>query len=237
MASNLVIIPTYNERDVIRSIVGAALEALPDTHVLIVDDGSPDGTGKLADELAAESESVRVLHRPQKLGLGTAYLAGFRYALERDYTAVFEMDADFSHDPGRLPHLLAAVDGGADLALGSRYVPQGGTRDWGLVRRFISQGGNVYARAVLGVDINDLTGGFKCFRRTTLEAIDLDAIRSEGYAFQIEITYRVLQRGLRVAEVPIMFADRRDGASKMSWRIFFEAMWVPCRLRLGLEGR
>ena len=233
MAANLVIIPTYNERDVLPSIVPAALESLPDAHLLVGDDNSPDGTGDLADSMASRDDRVFVMHRPGKLGLGTAYLAGFRYALERHYEVVFEMDADFSHDPASLPRLLEALDEGADLALGSRYLPEGSTENWGLIRRMISRGGNVYARAILGVDVQDLTGGFKGFRRQVLEAVDLDAIRSEGYAFQIEMTFRALQLGFSVTEVPITFADRRDGTSKMSWGIFAEAIWVPCRLRLG----
>ena len=233
MAANLVIIPTYNERDILQSIVEAALAELPDSHVLIVDDNSPDGTGELADELVEQDQRVFVLHRPGKLGLGTAYLAGFRYALERDYAVVFEMDADFSHDPRCLPELLAALERGADLVLGSRYVPDGRTENWGLVRRMISRGGNVYARAILGVDPRDLTSGFKCFRREVLDAVDLEAIRSEGYAFQIEMTFRALQLGFTVTEVPITFVDRRGGESKMSWSIFAEAVWVPCRLRMG----
>lgn len=233
MAANLVIIPTYNERDILRSIVEAALAELDDAHVLIVDDNSPDGTGELADELVEQDDRVSVLHRPDKLGLGTAYLAGFRYALERDYAAVFEMDADFSHDPRCLPELMAALEQGADLVLGSRYVPGGRTENWGLVRRLISRGGNVYARAILGVDPHDLTSGFKCFRREVLEAVDLGSIRSEGYAFQIEMTFRALQLGFTVAEVPITFVDQRGGESKMSWAIFAEAVWVPCRLRMG----
>ncbi len=233
VAENLVIIPTYNERDVLQPIVSAALAALPDAHVLIVDDSSPDGTGELADALVADDERVFVIHRPRKLGLGTAYLAGFRYALAHDYAVVFEMDADFSHDPRALPELLSALDQGADLALGSRYVRGGRTENWGLMRRLISRGGNVYARAVLGIATDDLTSGFKCFRREVLDAIDLDAISSEGYAFQIEMTYRALQKSFEVAEVPITFVDRREGKSKMSWAIFAEAIWVPFRLRFG----
>jgi len=234
VAANLVIIPTYNERDVIQPIVEATLAELSDAHVLVVDDNSPDGTGDLADSIAESDSRVFVLHRSGKLGLGTAYLAGFRYALERDYAMVFEMDADFSHDPGCLPRFQEKLgSGGADLVLGSRYIPEGRTENWGLMRRLISRGGNVYARAILGVEPQDLTSGFKGFRRKVLEAVDLDAIRSEGYAFQIEMTFRAIQLGFDVAEVPITFVDRRDGASKMSWAIFAEAIWVPCRLRLG----
>lgn len=231
LADNLVIIPTYNEHGVLEAIVRAALAALPDAHVLVVDDNSPDGTGELADELAAGDQRICVLHRPGKLGLGAAYIAGFRHALARDYAAVFEMDADFSHDPAALPDLRAAVDAGADLAVGSRYVAGGGTANWGIMRRLISRGGNLYARTILGVDVEDLTSGFKCFRREVLETVDLDAIASGGYAFQIEMTYRALQRGFRVVEVPIDFADRRQGESKMSWAIFAEGIGVPFRLR------
>lgn len=233
MAANLVIIPTYNERDILQSIVGAALTSLADAHVLIVDDNSPDGTGELADAMCGDDDRISVVHRPAKLGLGTAYLAGFRYALERDYAAVFEMDADFSHDPRCLPELLAALDRGADLVVGSRYVSDGSTENWGLLRRMISRGGNVYARTILGVDIYDLTSGFKCFRREVLDTVDLESIRSEGYAFQVEMTFRALQLGFTVTELPIVFSDRRGGRSKMSWSIFAEGMWAPFRLRLG----
>ena len=231
MASNLVILPTYNERETIAAIVEAVLAELPESHVLIVDDNSPDGTGDVADDLAKADERVRVLHRAGKLGLGTAYLAGFRLALEDDYETVFEMDADFSHNPRSLPALRAAVDSGADLALGSRYVDGGGTENWGFVRRVISWGGNVYARTILGIPIADLTGGFKCFRREVLEALDLDAVRSEGYAFQVEMTYRAIGRGFRVVEVPITFLERRAGQSKMSRKVMFEFAHVPWRLR------
>jgi dolichol-phosphate mannosyltransferase len=199
--------------------------------VLVVDDGSPDGTGRLADELASEHEWVRVLHRTEKNGIGPAYLAGFRHALDHGAAYVMEMDSDFSHDPADLARLLEAVYGGADLALGSRYVPGGGVSDWGLLRRFISEGGSTYARLVLGLRVRDLTGGFKCFRREVLEAIHFDSVRSRGYAFQVELTYRAVQRGFRVVEVPIVFRDRQRGQSKMSWRIAVEAMWLVPRLR------
>jgi dolichol-phosphate mannosyltransferase len=191
--------------------------------VLVVDDGSPDGTGTLADELAARDPRVNVLHRVRKEGLGKAYLAAFGWALERDYGLVLEMDADFSHDPRHLPALLAGAQE-ADLVLGSRYVPGGGTVNWGLGRRIISRGGSLYARTILGVAVRDLTGGFKCFRREVLEAIDLATVECSGYAFQIELTYRALRRGFRVVEVPIVFADRRVGQSKMSRRIVLEAI-------------
>jgi dolichol-phosphate mannosyltransferase len=230
------ILPTYNEAENVRAIVHAAGEVLAQAapggfRVLVVDDGSPDGTGQLADALAAEHDWVQVLHRAEKNGIGPAYIAGFHHALERGAGFLMEMDSDFSHDPADLARLLAAVHGGADLALGSRYVPGGGVRDWGLVRRFISEGGSTYARIVLGLKVRDLTGGFKCFRREVLEAIELDRVRSQGYAFQVELTYRAVQAGFRVVEVPIVFRDRQHGQSKMSWRIAAEAMWLVPRLR------
>ncbi|HXV05084.1 MAG TPA: polyprenol monophosphomannose synthase [Solirubrobacterales bacterium] len=223
------VLPTYNEAENIEAFVAAVLDKLPaSARVLIVDDNSPDGTGKIADRLAAEHEGVEVLHRPHKEGLGPAYLAGFREALAGGAGLVLEMDSDFSHDPAYLPRLLEAAERGADLAIGSRYVPGGGVGDWGPLRRAISRGGSAYARLVLGVRVRDLTGGFKCFRREVLEAIDLDSIESRGYAFQVELTYRVLQRGFRVVEVPIVFRDRRAGDSKMSRAIVAEAVWrVP----------
>ena len=219
-----------------RSIVTAAAEVLaaaaPDGfRILVVDDGSPDGTGRIADELAAEHAWMQVLHRTEKNGIGPAYLAGFRHALDAGAGYVMEMDSDFSHDPADLARLLQAVGEGADLALGSRYVPGGGVVDWGLLRRFISEGGSTYARLVLGLRVRDLTGGFKCFRREVLEAIHFDSVRSQGYAFQVELTYRAVQGGFRVVEVPIVFRDRQQGTSKMSWRIAAEAMWLVPLLR------
>jgi dolichol-phosphate mannosyltransferase len=209
-----------------------------DVRVLVIDDNSPDGTGELADRLAAELDYVDVLHREQKEGLGPAYLAGFHRALADGAELVLEMDCDFSHDPDDVPRLLAAVEEGADLALGSRYVKGGAVRNWGLVRRFVSAGGSLYARVLLGVNIRDLTGGFKCFRREVLEAIDLGSIHSRGYAFQIEVTYRALRRGFRVVEIPITFADREVGGSKMSRAIVAEAIWKVPGLRLAaLLGR
>ena len=219
----LVCLPTYDERENLVPVLEAILRAAPEVDVLVIDDNSPDGTGKLADEVAARDPRVKVLHRPGKQGLGKAYLAGFAWALARDYRYVLEMDADFSHDPKRLPALLAAVRED-DLALGSRYVPGGGTVGWGLVRRIISKGGSLYARLILGIPVRDLTGGFKCFRREVLEAIDLPTVECTGYAFQIELTYRALRRGFRVREVPIVFEDRRVGRSKMSSRIVIEAL-------------
>ena len=220
----LICLPTYNERENLGPITEAILAATPpDVDVLVIDDGSPDGTGLLADELAAREPRVHVLHRAKKEGLGKAYLAGFDWALARDYGLVLEMDADFSHDPGYLPAMLAKAQE-ADLVLGSRYVPGGGTVNWGLGRKILSRGGSLYARTILGVRIRDLTGGFKCFRREVLEAIELGTVECSGYAFQIELTYRAILRGFRVAEIPIVFADRRVGQSKMSRRIVLEAI-------------
>jgi dolichol-phosphate mannosyltransferase len=234
------ILPTYNEAENIEAIVVAAGDALAgapcrDHRVLVVDDGSPDGTGQLADRLAAEHPWVQVLHRTTKEGIGPAYLAGFRHALEHGAAYVMEMDSDFSHDPADLRRLLAAIADGADLALGSRYVPGGGVGDWGLLRRLVSEGGSTYARLVLGLRVQDLTGGFKCFRRHVLEAIDFDSVRSHGYAFQVELTYRAVRAGFHVVEVPIVFRDRQRGQSKMSWRIAAEAAWLVPQLRLGRQ--
>jgi dolichol-phosphate mannosyltransferase len=230
------ILPTYNEAENIEAIVTSASEVLARAapngfRVLVVDDGSPDGTGEIADRIAARHDWAAVLHRTEKNGIGPAYLAGFRHALDQGAGYVMEMDSDFSHDPADLARLLEAVHGEADLALGSRYVPGGGVRDWSMLRRFISEGGSTYARWVLGLPVRDLTGGFKCFRREVLEAIELDDVRSQGYAFQVELTYRAVRAGFRVVEVPIVFRDRQRGQSKMSWRIAAEAMWLVPRLR------
>jgi dolichol-phosphate mannosyltransferase len=227
-----VILPTYNEAENLERIVDAVLEQLPPSRqVLIVDDNSPDGTGEIADRLAASNDSVSVLHRQRKEGLGPAYLAGFKVALDAGADRIVEMDADFSHDPAYLPRLIEATES-ADLAIGSRYVPGGGVTEWGAVRRFISRGGSAYARAALGLPIRDLTGGFKCFRRAVLEAIELDTIQARGYAFQVETTYRAIKAGFKVVEVPIVFKDRRDGTSKMSRAIIAEAIWRVPALRL-----
>jgi dolichol-phosphate mannosyltransferase len=227
----LVVTPTYNERDNLVEFLAAVHRAAPEVHVLIVDDASPDGTGALADSLAASDARVHVLHRAAKLGLGTAYVAGFRHALAAGYDVVFEMDADLSHDPGYIPLFLAAIAGGADVVLGSRNVPGGGVEGWGLGRHLLSKGGSLYARSILGVGVRDLTTGFKAYTRRALEVIDPDAVRSNGYSFQIETTYRALRARLRVEEVPIVFVDRRAGLSKMSRRIFAEAILEVWRLR------
>ncbi len=228
----LVCIPTYNELDNIEAITRAALAADERIDVLIVDDNSPDGTGRLADELALQEPRIRVLHRPEKRGLGKAYLHAFRVALSFGYGFVVEMDADFSHDPRQLPKMIDEASRGTHVVLGSRYVPGGGTVNWGLGRRLLSRGGSLYARTILGVDVADLTGGYKCFRREVLEAIDLDTIDSTGYAFQIEMTYRALSKGFVAKELPIVFEDRRVGQSKMSRAIFLEAVVVVWKLRL-----
>jgi dolichol-phosphate mannosyltransferase len=219
------VLPTYNEAENIEAFVAAVRAQLPTSaRLLIVDDNSPDGTGALADRLAAVYENVEVLHRDRKEGLGPAYVAGFHHALAAGAGLVLEMDSDFSHDPVHLPRLLRAAEQ-ADLVIGSRYVEGGGIAEWDPLRRAISRGGSTYARWVLGVGVRDLTGGFKCFRREVLEAIDLDTIGSRGYAFQVEMTYRALQRGFRVVEVPIVFRDRQAGASKMDNAIVLEAIW------------
>jgi dolichol-phosphate mannosyltransferase len=227
-----VCLPTYNERENLERMVDALQEVLCDEDlVLVIDDSSPDGTGEIADRLGDERPSVHVLHRPRKEGLGPAYLDGFRRALELGADLVFEMDCDFSHDPADVPRLAAAA-AEADLVIGSRYVDGGGTRNWGVLRRLISRGGSLYAQVLLGVGVRDLTGGFKCYRRVVLETIDLDAIHSKGYAFQIETTYRALRRGFRVVEVPIVFVDRQVGGSKMSKAIVLEGVWKVPALRL-----
>jgi dolichol-phosphate mannosyltransferase len=231
-----VVLPTYDEAENVEAIAIAALAKLPaSARVLIVDDASPDGTGEIADRLAAEQERIEVLHRPRKEGLGPAYIAGFRRALAGGAGLIVEMDADFSHEPAYLPRLLEAAER-ADLAIGSRYVPGGDVGDWGAVRRTISRGGSTYARLVLGVGVRDLTGGFKCFRREVLEAIDLDSVRSRGYAFQVELTYRAIRLGFSVVEVPIVFRDRRVGASKMDRSIVLEAIWRVPLLRFADRG-
>jgi dolichol-phosphate mannosyltransferase len=235
MSGAWLVLPTYNEAENIEAMVRAVLPQLASTgmghRVLVVDDGSPDGTGRIADRLAAEIDAVEVLHRTSKQGIGPAYLAGFDRALRGGAELVLEMDSDFSHDPADLPRLVAAA-GAADLVLGSRYVPGGGVTEWGRGRRAISRGGSLYAKLLLGVQVNDLTGGFKCFRRGVLEGLDLGSIGTDGYGFQIEMTYRAVRAGFRVVEVPILFRERRVGASKMSARIALEAFWKVPALRL-----
>ena len=228
-----VILPTYNEAENVETVVAAVLAAVPGVRVLVVDDSSPDGTGAIADRIAAERDDVEVLHRPRKSGLGRAYVAGFAHALRAGATCVVEMDADLSHDPADLPRLLAPLAAGADLVLGSRYVAGGGIRNWGPGRRAISRFGCDYARRVLGVGVRDLTGGFKAFRADTLEAIDYASVRSQGYAFQVELTYRALRGGLVVEELPIVFREREQGDSKMSALIALEAAWLVPALRFG----
>ncbi len=234
MGGAWLVLPTYNEAENIEAIVRSSLPHLASTglahRVLVVDDGSPDGTGDIADRLADELEPVEVLHRARKEGIGPAYLAGFSHALGEGAELLLEMDSDFSHDPADLPRLVAAA-ADADLVLGSRYVDGGGVTDWGIARQMISRGGSLYARKVLGVPIMDLTGGFKCFRREVLEALDLSSVGTDGYGFQIEMTYRSIKAGFRVREVPILFRDRRVGASKMSTRIAVEAFWKVPGLR------
>jgi dolichol-phosphate mannosyltransferase len=231
MSGAWLVLPTYNEAENLEPIVRAARDRLRDgDRILVVDDNSPDGTGGIADRLASEVDGVEVLHRPGKQGLGRAYLAGFRRALDGGADLVLEMDADFSHDPADLPRLVAAAEH-ADLVLGSRYVAGGSVTDWGLLRRLVSRGGSWYARTVLGVEVRDLTGGFKCFRRSVLDSLDLESVHADGYGFQIELTYRAIKAGFKVVEVPIVFRDRRVGQSKMNARIALEAVWKVPALR------
>jgi dolichol-phosphate mannosyltransferase len=238
----LLCLPTYNERENLEPMIEALEQVRTRTpvpgDVLVIDDNSPDGTGDIADRLADTREWLHVLHRPEKEGLGRAYMAGFHWALKRDYAYVLEMDCDFSHDPATVPRLIERAVDGADLVLGSRYCPGGGVADWSLGRRIVSRGGCLYARVLLGVRVQDLTGGFKCFRRAVLEAVDLDAVDAQGYMFQIEMTYRALRLGFRVEEVPILFTDRREGGSKMSRAIVLEAVRrVPVLRLAALAGR
>ena len=221
--SKLIVIPTYNESDAVEELVSQIFEVCPDTDVLIVDDNSPDGTGKIIDALASRDKRVRCIHRPLKEGIGPAYIEGFMAALAGGYKYIAQMDADFSHDPEYLPELFEAVKD-YDLAVGSRYVAPGGVKDWGIIRRLVSRLGSLYAKSILGINVNDLTGGFKCFRREVLESIGIADIISKGYAFQIEMTYRAYKKGCRIKEIPIVFSDRRAGATKMSRATFFEAI-------------
>ncbi|MBI5869871.1 MAG: polyprenol monophosphomannose synthase [Actinobacteria bacterium] len=230
-----VILPTYNERENLERFVARLLEVFEtsslDGRIIVVDDGSPDGTGEIADSLAARLDNLSVIHRAEKQGIGPAYVAGFKQALTTDTRYIMEMDCDFSHDPANIPAFLEAIKH-ADLVLGSRYVPGGRVENWGLLRRLISRWGGLYARLVLGIPVNDLTGGNKCFRREVLEALDLDAVSSQGYGFQIEMTYRAIRKGFKVKEIPITFSDRQLGQSKMSKRIVFEAVVLVWKLRL-----
>ena len=227
----VIIIPTYNELDNLRPLVEEILKYAPESNILIVDDNSPDGTGTLADEIHSENAQVHVLHRPGKLGLGTAYIAGFKYALAHGYDAAFEMDADFSHDPRYLPDFLKAIEH-ADVVIGSRYIPGGDTPNWSMIRRLISGGGNIFARFMLGLPVHDCTAGFRLYRREALASLDLDTIQSQGYAFQIEMAYRVMQQGYKIEETPIIFMDRRVGKSKMSRKIVIEGFTYVLRTRL-----
>src|SRR5712691_9132699 len=231
----LIIIPTYNELENLRPLLQEIFSYAPETDVLIVDDNSPDGTGKLADEIHNENPQVHVLHRAGKLGLGTAYIEGFKYAVAHDYDAAFEMDADFSHDRRYLPDFLKAIER-ADLVIGSRYIPGGDTPNWTFLRRFISGGGNIFARFMLGIPVHDCTAGYRCYRREVLESIDLDSIQSQGYAFQIELAYRVMQHGFKIVETPIVFMDRRVGKSKMSRKIVIEGFTYVIKARFDKQS-
>jgi dolichol-phosphate mannosyltransferase len=233
LPKTLVVTPTYNEKDNLEHFVTSVLRVVPDVDVLIVDDNSPDGTGAIADRLAAADPRVRVMHRAGKLGLGTAYVQAFEKGLCEGYELFFEMDADMSHDPLHLPAFFEAFAQGADLVIGSRNIPGGGVVGWGPGRHVLSKGGSLYSRSILGIPIRDLTSGYKAFRAEVLRSIDLGSLRSEGYSFQIETTYRAVQKGFRVAEVPITFVDRKAGQSKMSRKIFMEAILMVWKLRLG----
>ncbi len=231
MPRTLIVTPTYNEKDNLPRFVDAVRSAWPGADLMIVDDNSPDGTGDIADAIAAKDDHVKVMHRPGKLGLGTAYTQAFKQGLAEGYDRFFEMDADLSHDVRYLPDFIAALDDGADVVIGSRNIPGGGVEGWGLGRHFISKGGSLYSRTILGLPVKDLTSGYKAFTRRALEAIDIESVHSNGYSFQIEMTYRALRKGMRVKEVPIVFVDRTAGRSKMSRRIFVEAIGVVWKLR------
>jgi dolichol-phosphate mannosyltransferase len=238
MPRTLIVTPTYNEKDNLPRFVQAVRTAFPSADVVVVDDNSPDGTGAIADAIAAKDDHVRVIHRPGKLGLGTAYTDAFQRGLSEGYDRFFEMDADLSHDVKYLPEFVAALDDGADVVIGSRNIRGGGVEGWGVGRHFISKGGSLYSRAILGLGVKDLTSGYKAFSRRALEAIDIGSVHSNGYSFQIEMTYRALRKGMRVKEVPIVFVDRTAGRSKMSRRIFVEAVGVVWKLRAeALAGR
>ncbi len=227
----LVIVPTYNERENLGKLAPLVLSQLPDVRLLVVDDGSPDGTGEVADKLAAEDDRVHVIHRPKKMGLGSAYVQGFHYALDTDADLIIQMDADFSHDPAVIPDLVREAEN-HDVVLGSRYIWGANVVNWPLRRLFLSYFANVYTHIITGLPVKDSTGGFKCFRRNVLATIDLDAIRSDGYSFQIEVNFRCWRKSFSITEIPIVFVDRHAGTSKMSRRIVWEAMWLVWRLRL-----
>ncbi|MBN9166339.1 MAG: dolichyl-phosphate beta-D-mannosyltransferase [Myxococcales bacterium 68-20] len=231
MPRTLIVTPTYNEKDNLPRFIDAVRSAWSDADLMVVDDNSPDGTGAIADAIAAKDDHVKVMHRPGKLGLGTAYTQAFKQGLAEGYDRFFEMDADLSHDVKYLPDFIAALDEGADVVIGSRNIPGGGVEGWGLGRHFISKGGSLYSRTILGLGVKDLTSGYKAFTKRALEAIDIDSVHSNGYSFQIEMTYRALRKGMRVKEVPIVFVDRTAGRSKMSRRIFVEAIGVVWKLR------
>ncbi len=228
---SLIIVPTYNELENIRRLLPELMALDPDVRVLVVDDNSPDGTGKLADELAAENERISVLHRPGKLGLGSAYVAGFKYAIQQNVDCVFEMDADFSHDPAMIPRFLEQI-ASCDVVIGSRYISGINVVNWPMSRLLLSYFANIYTRVVTGMTIRDTTAGYKCFRREVLEHIELDEVRSDGYAFQIEMNFRCWRKGYRIREIPIIFVDRRSGTSKLSRGVINEAVWIPWWLRL-----
>jgi dolichol-phosphate mannosyltransferase len=233
----LVIIPTYNERENIGLLIEQVLKTGPNIEILVVDDNSPDGTGKLVDDMAAQNSRIHALHRPGKMGLGSAYRDGFRYALTSDYELIFEMDADFSHDPRYLVHFLEAIED-ADLVIGSRYVGGINVVNWPMSRLLLSYGASIYTRIITGMPIKDPTGGFKCFRRRVLEALDLGRVDSDGYSFQIEVNFKVWRKGFRIKEIPIIFVDRHSGTSKMDRRIVLEAVWMVWWLKLQeLSGR
>jgi dolichol-phosphate mannosyltransferase len=238
MPRTLIVTPTYNERDNLPRFLEQVRNALPDAEIMVVDDASPDGTGDLADEIAARDKNVHVMHRAGKLGLGTAYLEAFAWGLKQGFDRFFEMDADLSHDVRYLPEFVAALDRGADVVIGSRNVPGGGVEGWGLGRHVLSKGGSLYSRTILAMPVRDLTSGYKAFSRRALESIDLSTVRSNGYSFQIEMTYRIVRQGMKVEEVPIVFVDRRVGHSKMSRKIFLEAVGVVWKLRFdALTGK
>ncbi|MCL2779057.1 MAG: polyprenol monophosphomannose synthase [Polyangiaceae bacterium] len=238
MPKTLIVTPTYNEKDNLPRFIEKVRSTLAEAHLMIVDDNSPDGTGAIADAIAEKDSNVRVMHRPGKLGLGTAYVEAFKRGLVEGYDRFFEMDADLSHDAKYLPAFVHALDEGADVVIGSRNIPGGGVEGWGVGRHLISKGGSLYSRTILGLEIHDLTSGYKAFSRRAIKAIDIETIHSNGYSFQIEMTYRALRKSMQVTEVPIVFFDRTDGKSKMSRKIFFEAMGVVWRLRLeSLLGR